>query len=183
MERIQKTTGCKACQIRTGHLFETHEGGTYWDREGRRRHFQRTRSEDFSWARQALSWTAREGPAWSSSRGRGEGGMRRGSTSNPAPVFLAHSPCLSPGSPHAAHQPGPGGGRPGGPGALEAGGVQGAGLQVTLPLLPYSVPAARKAAGPGKQRFSIQYSFGSKFPRVSKASVPGIFLNKKTHDV
>lgn len=94
MERIQKTKGCKACQIRTGHLFETHKGGTYWDREGKRRHFQRTRSEDFSLARQALSWKASEEPAWSSSLGWGAGwGYGKGTTSNPAPVFLAHSPC------------------------------------------------------------------------------------------
>lgn len=74
MERIQKSIGCKTCQIHTGHLFETHKGGTYWDREGRRRHFQRTRSEDFSFARQALSWTASEEPAWSSSLEEGGGG-------------------------------------------------------------------------------------------------------------
>lgn len=62
----------------------------------------------------------------------------------------------------------------------EAGGVQVSGAAGdpsfacrTLYLLLLKQPVL------GKQRFTIQYSFESKFPHVSKASVPVIFLNKK----
>lgn len=135
--------GCKACQILTGHLFETQKGWYLWDREGRR-HFQRARSEDCSFARQALSWTASEVPAWSSSLGVGGGG---GTMSNPALVFLAQAPALSLGSPHAAHPARTRRGVPRGPSALGSRRCPG---EQCFFCLPHSVTAAVKAAIPGE---------------------------------
>lgn len=111
MERIQNQAAklAKCSQIT---CLKHIRGGPYWDREGKRRYFQRTKAGGLLVSKASSVLEGRrchqglhpeshagEGPAQPSS----QGSWGRRATPNPPPVFLPKAPALPLGSPRAAH--------------------------------------------------------------------------------
>lgn len=163
--------GCRACQVLTWRLFETMGR---WSLTGRGE-WEKTREEQWLrgfWFPQKSLPGGRRGsrhlhagsqacavPAWSGSAGR----VGRRAVATPPLMLLTTAPALPMGLLTLPTSPGPGG-------APRCSGQQGVPGSFTLYLL---------LAGPvlGRQGFTAAHSFVSKFPSVTKAPVPVIFLN------